>query len=197
MTREEQRILREMKKYLDNCVKVTAKNRKFKKRDYCVYLIKNNMFYSVYFHMLDSREISITFTAKPFWLDDLLWTVLQMEDNLKQPDSLRGTGAFTIWSHVRVEKTNIMTSFEDIDNAVNNGLDELLKLSDEFDEGVFLSNYKNIDWQRNELSILVLLHEKKYQNALIALQNIGNESNTWSFSGFYEETLRYIGLSIQ
>lgn len=164
MTREEQKRYKEMKKYLDIKAKECFKKYNLKKKSYMFYISKNEMFCSVMLSLNEDR-IAATFYSKPLWLDDILWDILLMSENKKEPISLRSIGAFTIQSPMKHEGRTVEKT-EDIDDFVNKTFKELVELSESYSEDDFLKSYTSLNYQQEVIHIIVLIHNKEYQKAL-------------------------------
>lgn len=80
MNREEKKKFKEMNKYLENKTHKVFKTYNLKKKDYMFYFSKDNMFYSIMFWM-SNNTIKVYFYAKPLWIDDILWDILDMSSN--------------------------------------------------------------------------------------------------------------------
>lgn len=107
----------------------------------------------------------VSFYAKPLWVDDLLWDILKMSSNKKEPISLRSVGAFTI--HAQMSQYDEGFRDEaDIDRIVQEYFARFQEFSQRFDESAFLGNYRNISWQQEMTHVIVLLHENKDAEAL-------------------------------
>lgn len=100
VTREEQRKLRELKKALPKMLQNKIKQYKFKKTDYAIWFMKDNLFFTFLPHIGVPDDGKCYCWAseniKPLWLDDLFWEIFQMESNKSAPLSLRATGAFAV-----------------------------------------------------------------------------------------------------
>lgn len=169
MNREELKKYKEMKKYLEIKTKEVFKTYNLKKKDYMFYLSKNNMLYSIMFSM-SNNTIKVHFYAKPLWIDDILWDILNMSSNKTAPISLRCVGAFTINSQIKIKEYNIENEKE-INNVVDNSFNDLLELSNVYDEDYYLDYYTNISYQKEMIYTIVLIHNKEYEKALIFLSN--------------------------
>lgn len=169
MNREELKKYKEMKKYLEDKTKETFKTYNLKKKDYMFYISKNNMFYSIMFSM-SNNIIKVYFYAKPLWIDDILWDILNMNSNKTAPISLRSVGAFTINSQIRVNEYNVENE-EEINKVINNSFNDLLKLSNDYNESYYLNDYTNISYQKEMIYTIVLIHNKEYEKALNFLNN--------------------------
>ncbi len=169
MNREEIKKYKEMKKYLENKTKEVYKTYNLKKKDYMFYLSKNNMFYSIMF-LMSNNIIKVSFYAKPLWIDDILWDILNMSENKKAPISLRSVGAFTINSQIKINEYNVENEKE-INDIINSSFSDLLELSNIYDEDYYLKNYTNISYQKEMIYTIVLIHNKEYEKALDFLYN--------------------------
>lgn len=163
MTREEQKRCKELKKYIDTKSKTIAKEYGLKKKDYIFYTTKNKMFYSIVLHSVENRLL-VHFHAKPFWLDDILWDILQLCENKNQPISLRGTGAFTINARIR-EEVIVLDDF-DIANAVLESVfDKFNMFINEFDEECFINEIQNIVYQKEMIEVISFIKKQEYKHA--------------------------------
>lgn len=169
MTREEQKKYKEMNKYLENRTKEVFKTYHLKKKDYMFYFSKNNMFYAIMFSMT-RNTMKVYFYAKPLWLDDILWDILDMSDNKKAPISLRSVGAFTINSQIEAKEFHILNK-KDIDNYIDNSFKEIIKLPNVYDEEYYLKHYIDISYQKEMIYTIVLIYNKEYKKALDFLSN--------------------------
>lgn len=190
MTREEQKRYKEMKKYLDAKSKECFKKYNLKKKSYAFYVSKNEMFYSVDISM-NENSIMASFYSKPLWLDDILWDVLGMSENKKEPISLRGVGAFAIQSPMKNEFYRVETT-EEIDDAVNKIFKNLTELSENYSENSFLKNYTELKYQHEIIHIIVLIHNKEYQKALEILNGDKIHGFIVGGKGFSELAIEYI-----
>lgn len=164
MTREEQKKYTEMSRYLEARAKETFPKYPLKKKDFVFYLVKNSMFYST---MLSMHQdcLQACFCAKPFWLDDILWDILEMENNRTAPVSLRGIGAFTIQSQIREHSYSVKAPAQ-IDEIVDRTFKEVVELSENFREADFLAEYGNIRYQQDVIEVIVSIHHGEYEKAL-------------------------------
>lgn len=169
MTREEQKKYKELNKYLENRTKEVFKTYNLKRKDYIYYFLKNNMFYSIMF-WISNNNMNVCFYAKPLWIDDILWDILDMSDNKTAPVSLIGIGAFTIKSLMKEENYHIENE-KDIDNIVDNSFKDILDLSNVWNEEYYLDHYTDISYQKEMIYIIVLIHNKEYEKALIFLNS--------------------------
>lgn len=195
MTREEQKKFKEIKKYLEEKSKIVAKECGFKKKDYIFYTTKSKMFYSVLLHMVENR-LSVSFYAKTFWLDDILWDILGDSENKKQPVSLRGIGAYTINALIKKRSVEI-NELESVDKIVESVFDEFQNFVETFDEKSFLKEVHNINYQKDVITTILLIQNKEYQKA----QTFVNEKCIDSFQigekSFSQLASEYIGRKLR
>ncbi len=164
MTREEQKKYKELANYLEAKTRETFKTYRLKKKDFVFYLTKDGMFYSTVLSMNQGR-LQTYFCAKPFWLDDILWDILEMEGNQSAPVSLRGIGAFTVQSMIR-EREYTPETLAQIDGIVDRTFTELAELSETYREKDFLAECAGIRYQREVIEVIVLIHNGEYEKAL-------------------------------
>lgn len=164
MTREEQKKFREQKEYLKVKSKEYAKQFALKKKDYMFYHSAKQMFYCMMFFMKETG-ICISFYAKPLWMDDILWDILKMSSNKKEPVSLRSIGAYTIHSNIK-EYEETFQEEADIERIIQDYFGMFKEFAQTFDEAEFLKNYQNINWQQEIIQTIVLIHENKFAEAL-------------------------------
>lgn len=196
MTREEQRKLRELKKALPKLLKEKAKKYKFKKKDYMLWYNSNDLFFT---NHIDVRETidggcccSYSVKVKPLWIDDLLWECLKMEENKREPISLRSIGAFTV-SGVKIisDFTRMKEwSIEELELLVDQYLNEFYDVIEMTTIEDFYSNLSNDSYHEELRVALTLLHDEKYQEVLDYLSTQGKgrfcNGNLWINHGIRE-----------
>lgn len=165
MTREEQRRIKELKAYLKVRSKELAKQFALKKKDYMFFCSRQDMFYSMMFFITNDYRVKISFHAKPLWVDDLLWDILKMPSNKKEPVSLRSVGAFTIHAEID-EYSEDFQGEADIDRIIQAYFAKFKEFTKGFDESAFLENYQSISWQQEMIHVIVLIHENQGMEAL-------------------------------
>lgn len=190
LTREEQRRNNEWKKYLALKSKEYFRQYNLKKRNYSFYTSKNNMFYSMVLSMVENK-VKIAFYAKPMWLDDILWDILNMSENKNEPISLRGIGAFTINSKIK-GYDSIVSSTEDIDKVIIDTFESFINFTNSYSESDFLNNYKSISYQQEMINVIVLLYKKKQQEALKYLCNTKIDNFIIKNKNFSQLAMEYI-----
>ncbi len=177
MTREQQKKLKLLKQSLPKIIQYEIKKYKLKKKDFMVWYNKKDIFFSLLISITEvdghcycsSRE-----TIKPLWLDELFWDIMNMSENKSEPLSMRSIGAFTVhgvdifedkkelveWKNEELEKYTI-DYIAHFNNVVKNT-----------DVASYYSLLNQSIYHRNIQEILVLIHECKYQEALIYLQSM-------------------------
>ena len=87
----------ELDKKLGAALKREATARGWATKSGRAFKVEGEMFFSVVFlASRKERECYWSLKCKPLAFDDLLWRILGMPANLKEPTSLRATGAFTL-----------------------------------------------------------------------------------------------------
>lgn len=192
MTREEQKRYKELNKYLDNKTKEIFKAYSLKKKDYMFYISKNDMFYSVMFSMTKPQNtVKVYFYAKPLWLDDILWDILDMSSNKKAPISLRSVGAFTINSQID-EKEYPFENEEDIDRIADSAFKNIISLANAYTEDDFFKDYNSISYQSEMIHTIVLIYNEEYETALNFLKNTEIRNFITNNKCFSELAIEYI-----
>lgn len=196
MTREEQRKLRELKKALPKLLKEKIKKYKIKKKDYMLWFNKNDLFFS---NHIDVRETidggcccSYAIEIKPLWIDDLLWDCLNMEENKKEPMSLRSIGAFTVSGAEIHSDFNRMKewSIEELEVLVDQYLNKFYEAIEMTTMEDFYLNLHNDSYHEELRVALTLVHDEKYKEALDYLSTRGKgrfcNKNLWINDGIRE-----------
>lgn len=123
MTREQQKQLRELKLALPKMIRQLAGEKKIKKKDFMLYQKRNGLFFDCMISISVTEDNECICSSlerlKPMWIDDLLWELLDMESNKKEPDSLRAVGAFAVYGAPVYEKRTVLKEWTE---------DELLKI---------------------------------------------------------------------
>lgn len=137
----------------------------------------------------DSRE-----TVKPLWADNLLWDIIGMPDNKKEPLSLRCIGAFTIhgatiyeerkelidWDYCELQKY-IADYVKHFHNSV-----QLVTITDYYnliDKPVYHSDLREL---------LLLIYNEKYKEALDFVEKMESDSFVNNGVGLREAARKYI-----
>lgn len=191
MTQEERNGFKDLKKYLEEKAKLTAKEYGIKKKDYIFYISRNNMFYSLMFHMTENG-LKVVFYAKPLWMDDILWDILGMSENRNQPVSLRGIGAFTIASKIR-EAVLLVDNEDSIDSVVRDVFMDFMLMVESYNESDYLEQVGQIKYQNEMIRTIIYIHNKEYERALDYLSETNIMSFQVSEKSFTELAKEYIG----
>ena len=160
---------------LDSIKRRIAKKFKFKQRNGTNWKIEGG-----YFFTLDAgiyylkNELRGGLDVKPYYADNLFWTIMEMDSNINEPDSLRAVGAFAVNTWRIKEEVVEMESCTGID---------LLRLEEHFlrlytmldrDVKEFLRDNPDADsfyrppvndWHM-DLPLVMLCHMGKYRQAL-------------------------------
>lgn len=196
MKREEQRKLRELKKALPKLLKEKAKKYKFKKRAYMIWYNSNDLFFANHIYVCETIDggcnCGYDIEVKPLWIDDLLWKCLDMEGNIKEPISLRSTGAFTVMGAKIHSGFNRMKEWtiEELELLVDQYLDKFYEVIQVTTIEDFYSNLNKNSYHEELRVALTLVHDEKYQEALDYLSTKGKGSfcngNLWINDGIRE-----------
>lgn len=190
MTREQQKRNKELKKQLEISAKANYKNHNLKKKDYMFYIVRDKMIYMMMFWMI-ADKVKMCFHAKPFWVDDVLWDILDMSSNKQEPVSLRSVGAFTIRSMIS-ETESTISSIDEIENLVNDGFTKFVAFSNNFTEKDFLDNYSQISYQQDMIGIIIMIRKGQYDEALKLLEENKINSFIVNNKSFSELAIDYI-----
>lgn len=177
------KIDKQLKKELNQCVRVAAKRLKLKSRSERFfdkvgdYLVK----YMIDIKFPDNQfSITIQLSIKPYIIDDIFWEVFDMPSNSQEPMSLRAVGAFTVdslslpykmfkeeWSMEDLDLEKVESKVFEVLSEVH---EEVLKLINSFptfedfyayavENGPSLVGYDLI-------GMLLMIHREQYAEAL-------------------------------
>ena len=177
------KIDKQLKKELNQCVRVAAKRLKLKSRSERFfdkvgdYLVK----YMIDIKFPDNQfSITIQPSIKPYIIDDIFWEVFDMASNSQEPMSLRAVGAFTVdslslpykmfkeeWSMEDLDLEKVESKVFEVLSEVH---EEVLKLINSFptfedfyayavENGPSLVGYDLI-------GMLLMIHREQYAEAL-------------------------------
>ena len=171
MTREQQRQLRELKTALPKMIKGLAREKKLGKKDFMLYSKNGDLFFDcqIFVSVNDANECicSTSENFKPMWLDELFWELLGMEENKKEPVSLRAIGAYTVGGAPIYEKETILSSWteEELRGVVEEYVNHFSQSINDTDYSVFEDMLQ--EGYHSELrTALYYIHTKQYQKAL-------------------------------
>lgn len=122
-------------KYVNDFLKEKVKARGIKKTSNHLYIKKDNFFWDLRFYVeyKDGQYcIEIIIEIKTYKSDELLWTIMNMKDNLKLSDSLRARGAFSAPKYVVSEKNTMIHNNDEICEVCNALLDYYLDTCNNF-----------------------------------------------------------------
>ena len=180
MTREEQRKLRELNKALPKILRDKIKDYPLKKKDFMIWYSKKDLFFDLLItvnvtpdgHCIcTSRE-----TVKPLWLDDLLWYFLKMEENKKEPLSLRAVGAFTVTGSEIFTCSQELKDWDvcELEQCVDRCLDHFYHSVQTAAVDDFIRNIKSKRYHSELREALTYVHDHKYPEALNCLKDQGD-----------------------
>lgn len=181
MKREDIKRNNELKKIFQQIMKESAKEHKIKKIDYMLWTTNEKMFYELlpnaYIGESDLMpKLSVRISYKPLWADDLMWDILGMESNKKEPMSLRAIGAFTAPSvidkhySVELEGEDHQTVKKAFDKEILSFFERIKTLHEENYINEFLNSKRFDDVHKT----LIYIHQNRIQESKMILQTSKN-----------------------
>lgn len=95
LTKEEKK---QMKKQFFIELKKAAKQKGYKSRNGIYFKVKDGVFIFVlggFVNGMETHNFNFYVRVKKYVYDDIFWKIINMEENIQEPDSLRAIGAFT------------------------------------------------------------------------------------------------------
>lgn len=177
MTREQQKKLKELNKSLSSIIKSNVKSYGIKKKDYMVWGIKNELYFSL---LVDLRErdghcyCCSEELVKPLWLDDLFWDIMDMPENKSEPLSLRCVGAFALHGMqvYEGEQELMQWSVEELEQCVISDMEHFVNTMNHSDRETYDSIFDVSAYQGELQEILCFIHNQDYQKALERIQSM-------------------------
>ena len=194
------KIDKQLKKELNQSVRVAAKRLKLKSRSERFfdkvgdYLVK----YMIDINFPDNKfRLIIRPYIKPYIIDDIFWEVFDMESNSQEPMSLRAVGAFTVdtfslptkiaeedWTMEDIDLEKVETKVFEVLSKVH---EEVLKLINSFstfeDFYTYVVENAPIPDHYDLMGMLLIIHREQYADALrmaedlIAKRKLGKFQN--------------------
>ena len=177
------KIDKQLKKELNQSVRVAAKRLKLKSRSERFfdkvgdYLVK----YMIDINFPDNKfRLIIRPYIKPYIIDDIFWEVFDMESNSQEPMSLRAVGAFTVdtfslptkiaeedWTMEDIDLEKVETKVFEVLSKVH---EEVLKLINSFstfeDFYTYVVENAPIPAHYDLMGMLLIIHREQYADAL-------------------------------
>lgn len=173
MTREEQRLIRELKKPLGKTCKEIGKRRGWKTIAGEQYRERDGMLYILIVSIppVDcGKMLKMNIRCKPPALDEVYWEVFHMaEEAEKQPFSFHVNGAFTapsLWLPVQKMPLPGPEALESVVEAIFDRTEELVKEHTFPDIAAYRARLEADNRGRTLEIILCLLREEKYPQAM-------------------------------
>lgn len=115
-------------------------------------------------------------TVKPLWLDELLWDFLKMEENKKEPLSLRAVGAFTVTGSEIFACSQELKDWDvcELEKCVDGRLEHFYHSVQTAAVDDFIRNIKSKRYHSELREALTYIHDQKYPEALNCLKDQGN-----------------------
>lgn len=173
MTREEQKLIRELKKPLEKTCKELGKRRGWKTIAGEQYRERDGMLYMLMVSIppVDcGKMLKMNIRCKPLALDEVYWDVFHMaEEAKKQPFSFHVNGAFTapcLWLPAQKLPLPGPEALEAVVEAIFNRTEELVKENAFSDIAAYRARLETDSRGRTLEIILCLLCEEKYPQAM-------------------------------
>ena len=180
MTREEQRKIRELNKALPKILREKIKAYPFKKKDFMIWYSKKDLFFDLLITVNVTEEghcvCSSREAVKPLWLDELLWDFLKMEENKKEPLSLRAVGAFTVTGSEIFACSQELKDWDvcELEKCVDGRLEHFYHSVQTAAVVDFILNIKSNRYHSVLREALTYIHDQKYPEALNCLKDLGD-----------------------
>lgn len=177
MTRQEQRMVRELRGTINRDLKAVSKSYGFKVVSECAYKVIDGFLYEVYISAPPIKcgtAISVKISVKPCAIDDIFWNVYDMQEIArKKPLSFHITAAHAPYPHTIKEIEVHVESIAEAGTALN----EALHLSDAIINQYhrccatiagFKAEIADAESPTDRLNmVLCEIVEENYQNALL------------------------------
>lgn len=180
MTREQQKKLKEIRSALPRILQAECRQHKFKKKDYMVW-VKNGDLFFTFFPFIYELEgkcfLDIKQQFKPMWIDDLLWDIIDMQENKSEPASLRSTGAFTVnGAQLYKEEIEIFEwSVEEVTDCIKRALAEFKNRIASINESDFYLYIEKPMYHKDIRTLLKLIHEQNYSEAIMYAESMEHD----------------------
>ena len=183
---------------LDATRREVGREHGFRQSSYINFKIDKGYFFCLYFSLEDAR-----LEVKPMYADDLWWEIWEATENIKEPLSLRGKGAFALSGQVLTEiavfgdrrdfdHIDIRQFYERVFNEANTEIERFLSLNPDADSFVPDESrmYHNPD---RLLYLMALIHSGNNQEVLSIIKEARQNKHRCEFrSGLFEDSYTYI-----
>lgn len=196
MTREQQKKLREIRTALPKILQAEIKQYGFKKKDYMIWAKKGELFFT-FFPSIYERDgkcfLDIRAQFKPLWVDDLLWDLIAMPENKKEPLSLRSVGAFTVYGAKLYSKEYELGywSVEEVAEYIKCELTYFSETVQTVDENGFAARIDEPLYHADVRNLLMLIHTKQYKEAINYAERMEHDSFINGDIGLRKAAVRY------
>ena len=107
------KIDKTQEKQLYNYIRLSVKKRKLKVKKQSIYYMVDNDFIICNYLIVNHEKIVYRIHVKPYEYDNIFWEIMQMPENIDEPDSLRACGAFKAPSiEIKTGEIEIEENFE-------------------------------------------------------------------------------------
>ncbi len=171
MTREQQKKIRELRTALPKILQAEIRQYKFRKKDYMVWVKKNELFFTFFPFISEQNGKCILFIQqqfKPMWIDDLFWDLIDMSENKNEPESLRSVGAFTVRGAQLFDEEIELNewSIEELTDKIRNSIKDFNDRICSFRESDFNLNINNPLYHKDIRNLLLMIYNKEYEKAI-------------------------------
>lgn len=197
MKRDEQRKLKVLRSSLMKIAQPYIKQYGWKKKDFMIWLIKDGLFFSLLLFIGEKDGqcfLTSRGTVKPLWGDDILWEILGIEENKKAPLSLRSIGAFTLHGAEIYDNKYELLEWElfELEMMVEKIATEFQAVVQKTSIDDFYCLAEKTLYQNELLKSIILIHQKKYKEAVAFVSAMESEYFSNEGGGFKERALKYI-----
>ena len=203
LKREKQKKIKELKNSILKIVKANLKPYGFKTKDYMIWHIQNDFFFSMMLSIGTPNEECNFYTsikAKPMYADDLFWDIMDMPSNKEEPLSLRAIGAFALFgvpvtdTRTKMETLEVAELEELVKEALKIFFDLLQQIKGKETDWFYAEEKKQLSYYQDDaLRLMMLLHHEKYTEAMEYIHNSGRTGGGFENEGksLYERVSLY------
>lgn len=185
---------REYQKMIADVRRGVSRKYGFRQSSYINFKVEDGYFFCLYF-LNDVR-----LTVKPMYADDLWWDIWEAAENISEPLSLRGTGAYSLSGQVlatyeikeTTDRNELDRQFEQIFKEVTVEVSKFI--ADNPDADTFYPDESKMDHDPDRLLYLMaLIHNGKEEDALAIIKEARrNKHRCMLHCGMFSDSYTYI-----
>ena len=207
LKKEQKALFKEIEKILEKSMRELSKEFGLKKRSYCLFKKVGDFFVTGVYstNLTDDNEISISMDCniKPFIYDDLFWEIFDIQENAKEPMSLRAIGAFVApiypIKEINIVENSLVNIEDDIRQTVIEFIDTYETFINSMEKNVDNFNkfvIQQSDFYHEELmKMLAHIQSGNYISALNSAKDLISKGDTGPLGtgnkGIYEYIVEY------